>query len=160
MFWGIASTVAAVMMGIIMIFVRIKLQEKPATVKKIILPPIFMSTGALMFIFPIFRISWFQTIESFVIGMIFSIFLIKSSKFTIRDGEIYLNPSKAFPFILLGLLLARIILKILVSGYVSLGETGGMFFILAFGMIVTWRIVMLYQFLQLKKSIEWKKHLA
>lgn len=160
MFWGIASTVAAVMMGFIMIFVRLRMSEKPTSVKRIILPPIFMSTGALMFIFPVFRISWYQTIESFVVGMIFSIFLIKSSKFEIRNGEIYLNPSKAFPFILIGLLIVRIVLKIVISGYISLGETGGMFFILAFGMIVTWRLVMLYQYINLKKSKEVKEHLA
>src|SRR5690625_1929945 len=102
MFWGVLTTIVAIMMGVIMIFVRMTMGKKPTSVKRIILPPLFMSTGALMFVFPILRISWFQVFESFIIGMVFSIFLIKSSKFEIRDGEIYLNPSKAFPFILLG----------------------------------------------------------
>ncbi len=160
MFWGVLTTIVAIMMGVIMIFVRMKMGKKPTSMKRIILPPLFMSTGALMFVFPIFRISWYQVFESFIIGMVFSIFLIKSSKFEIRDGEIYLNPSKAFPFILLGLLVIRIILKVIVSGHITLGETGGVFFILAFGMISTWRIAMLYQYVQLKKSLELKKHLA
>lgn len=160
MFWGIVSTVGATIMAVIMIFVRLRMAKKPASVKKIILPPLFMSTGALMYIFPVFQISWYQVIESFALGMVFSIILIKFSKFEIHDGEIYLNPSKAFPFILFGLLLVRIALKVLISGYISLGETGGIFFMLAFGMILTWRIAMLFQYLQLKKSLTEQKHLA
>ncbi|MHA6251198.1 CcdC family protein [Oceanobacillus sp. CAU 1775] len=157
MVWGIASMVVAVVMATAMIFFRMKMARRPATVKKIILPPVFMSTGALMFIFPVFQISWLQVIESFVVGIIFSIILIKISKFEIRDGEIYLNPSKAFPFILFGLLAVRLILKLIVGAHISLGETSGMFFILAFGMILTWRLVMLYKFTELRKSMTLEK---
>lgn len=152
MIWGIASTIVAVMMGITMIFVRLRTAKRPTSMKRIILPPLFMSTGAFMFVFPVFQISWIQVMEAFVVGMIFSILLIKSSKFEIREGEIYLNPSKAFPFILIGLLIVRFILKLIVGAQISLGETSGLFFILAFGMILTWRTVMLYQFVQVKKS--------
>ncbi len=153
MIWGIASTIVALMMAITMIFVRLKMAKKPTTVKKIILPPLFMSTGALMFLLPAFHISWAQVLEAFLVGMVFSVFLIKSSKFEIRDGDVYLNPSKAFPMILVGLLIVRIILKIVVGATISLTETSSMFFILAFGMILTWRVTMLLQFLQIKKSV-------
>jgi membrane protein CcdC involved in cytochrome C biogenesis len=151
MFWLVASTVVAALMATAMIVVRLRASKKPASVKKIVLPPLFMSTGALMFVFPVFQIAWIQVLEAFLVGMFFSIFLIKSSKFEIRNGDIFLVPSKAFPFILIGLLVARIIIKLIVGSQISLGETSGMFFMLAFGMIFTWRIVMLYQFLQLKK---------
>lgn len=154
MMWGIASMVVAVFMATLMIFVRMKMAKRPATVKKIILPPLFMSTGALMFIFPVFQITWLQVAEAFAVGIIFSIILIKISKFEIRENEIYLNPSKAFPFILFGLLAARLLLKLVVGAHISLGETSGMFFILAFGMILTWRLAMLYQFTQLKRKLE------
>ncbi|WP_405102005.1 CcdC family protein [Oceanobacillus sp. FSL H7-0719] len=153
MMLGIASTIVALVMAITMIFVRLRMAKRPATMKKIILPPLFMSTGALMFIFPAFQITWLQVFEAFFVGMIFSILLIKSSKFEIREGDIYLNPSKAFPVILVGLLVLRIILKLIVGATISLGETSGMFFILAFGMILTWRVTMLFQFLQMKKSV-------
>lgn len=152
MIWGIASTVVAAMMATTMIFVRLRTAKRPTSMKRIILPPLFMSTGAFMFFFPVFQISWIQVMEAFLVGMIFSILLIKSSKFEIREGEIYLNPSKAFPFILIGLLIVRFILKLIVGAQISLGETSGLFFILAFGMILTWRTVMLYQFVQVKKS--------
>jgi len=151
MFWLVATTVVAAAMAIVMIFVRLRASKKPATIKKIILPPVFMSTGALMFIFPVFHITWVQVLEAFLVGMVFSLFLIKSSKFEIRGNDIYLIPSKAFPFILFGLLAVRIAFKLIAGSYISLGETSGMFFILALGMILTWRVVMLYQFMQIKK---------
>ncbi|WP_067728928.1 CcdC family protein [Oceanobacillus damuensis] len=151
MFWLVASTAVAALMAAAMIVIRLRASKKPASVKKIILPPLFMSTGALMFLFPVFHISWVQMLEAFLVGMIFSILLIKASRFEVRGDDIFLIPSRAFPFILIGLLVIRIIIKLIVGSHISLGETSGMFFMLAFGMIITWRTVMLYQFLQLKK---------
>jgi len=143
-------------MALAMIIIRLKAAKKPTNAKKIMLPPLFMSTGALMFLFPVFQITWLQFIEAMAIGIICSIFLIKTSRFEIRDEEIYLIPSKAFAFILFGLLIFRIILKLLVGSTISLGETSGMFFVLAFGMIITWRYSMLYKFLQLEKKLDLK----
>ncbi|MBN9652946.1 DUF1453 family protein [Halobacillus litoralis] len=160
MFWLIASTIVAAGMATAMIFVRLRAAKKPASVKKIILPPFMMSTGALMFVFPVFRVEWTQVIEAVLIGVIFSIFLIRTSKFEVRDGDIYLKPSRAFVFILFGLLILRVVFKIIIGQHVSLGETSGMFFLLAFGMIMTWRIAMLKQYLQLEKKLELKKDLA
>lgn len=156
MFWIIASTVVAAFMATTMIFVRLKASQQPASVKKIILPPIFMSTGAFMFIFPVFRVSWSQVLEALVVGMIFSIFLIKTSRFEIKDNEIYLIPSKAFVFILFGLLAVRLLAKTYLGTKVSLGETSGMFFLLAFGMIATWRIAMLIKYKKLETKLNEK----
>lgn len=160
MLWLIASTIIGAGMATGMIFVRLRAAKQPASVKKIILPPFFMSTGALMFVFPIFRVQGSQVLEALLIGIIFSIFLIKTSKFEVRDGEIYLTPSKAFVFILISLLILRVVFKIIIGQDVSFGETSGMFFLLAFGMIITWRLAMLRQYLQLEKNIETKKDLA
>lgn len=153
MFWLIASTVVACFMAVTMIFIRLKASKQPASVKKIILPPLFMSTGALMFVFPEFQVKWVQVVEAFSVGVIFSFFLIKSSKFEIKNQAIYLIPSKSFIFILFGLLLVRIIMKLAIGATISFGETSGMFFLLAFGMIVTWRIAMLYKFKKLEKQL-------
>jgi membrane protein CcdC involved in cytochrome C biogenesis len=156
MFWVIASTAIAAAMALIMIRIRLKASTKPASVKSIILPPLFMSTGALMFIFPVFQITWMQVIEALAVGIICSVFLIRTSKFEIRDNAIYLIPSRAFGIILIGLLVFRIVLKLLVGSTISFGETSGMFFVLAFGMIITWRLSMLYQYFQLEKKLEAK----
>lgn len=154
MFLVIASTVVALFMAITMVFVRLKAAKKPATVKKIILPPIFMSTGALMFLFPEFQVTWKEVLEAIIVGMIFSIFLIKTSRFEIKKDAIYLIPSKSFIFILIGLLIIRLAAKFFMGRTISLGETSGMFFLLAFGMIVTWRIAMLYKYKKLEKKLK------
>lgn len=136
------SSITAVLMGIFVIMMRTKAAKKPATAKKIILPPIFMSTGALMYLFPQFRITPMEILEALTVGLIFSIFLIKTSTFEVRGEEIYLKRSKAFVYILIGLLVVRILLKSYLSASIDVGELSGMFWLLAFGMIVPWRIAM------------------
>jgi membrane protein CcdC involved in cytochrome C biogenesis len=140
------TTVGALGMGVMAMIVRSKSAKKPASVKKIVLPPLFMSTGALMFVFPFFRVEPLQVMEALLVGMLFSVVLIWTSKFEVRDGDIYLKQSKAFVFILIGLLLVRLVGKVVLSASIDIGELGGMFWILAFGMIVPWRLAMLWQF--------------
>lgn len=148
----IASSIVAICMGFMVIFIRMKAQKKPVSSKKIILPPLFMSTGALMFLFPVFRVTLGEFLEAIAVGMIFSILLIKTSKFEIRDNDIYLKRSKAFAFILIGLLLIRILAKSILSASIDYGELSGMFWILAFGMIVPWRITMYLQYRKLQQE--------
>lgn len=106
-----------------------------------------------MFLHPYFRVTPIEIAEALGVGILFSILLIKTTQFEIRDNEIYMKRSKAFAFILIGLLIARIILKLIVTSTVDIGETGGMFWILAFGMIVPWRIAMLFQYKKLEKQL-------
>lgn len=149
----IGSTIIAVMMATAMIFVRARAAKKPVSAKKIILPPLFMSSGALMFLSPEFQVAWSQVLEAFGVGVLFSVLLIISTKFKIKGEEIYLIPSKSFIFILVGLLLVRIVAKLIIGSHISLGETSGMFYLLAFGMIVSWRIAMLYKYKKLEKQL-------
>ncbi len=152
MFWAIASTVVGLMMASMMIIVRARASKRPTNAVRILLPPLFMSTGAFMFVVPLFRVSLSQVTEALIVGMIFSVFLIKSTSFTYEKGNIYLKPSKYFVVILIGLLIIRIIMKLALSSTISVGETSGMFFLLAFGMIATWRMVMFIKYLKLKKE--------
>ncbi|GAM13170.1 CcdC family protein [Mesobacillus selenatarsenatis] len=149
----LASTVGAIGMAIFVTIMRMKAAKKPASAKKIILPPIFMSTGALMFIFPVFRVHFLQIIEALSVGILFSILLIKTSKFEVRGREIFLKRSKAFVFILIGLLIVRVIAKLVLSSSIDFGELSGMFWILAFGMIVPWRVAMYLQFKKLHNEL-------
>nr|WP_239587215.1 cytochrome c biogenesis protein CcdC [Bacillus ectoiniformans] len=149
-----ASSILALVMGIGVIFIRMKAAKKPTSVKKIILPPFFMSTGALMFVVPEFRVTLMEFLEAMAVGMIFSILLIKTSKFEIRGEDIYLKRSKAFPIILMSLLVIRLVGKVMLSTTIDLGELSGMFFILAFSMIVPWRIAMYVEYRKLLRSIE------
>ena len=148
----IISFIVPIIMATIIIIWRLKATEKPITKRKIILPPLMMSTGALMYIFPYFRIGWQQILEALAIGFIFSIILIMNTKFEIRDEKIYVKYSKAFGVILIVLLIIRIILKAYLTRTIDVGETGGMFWMLAFGMIVPWRAAMYIRYVQLVKK--------
>ncbi|GLY12178.1 membrane protein [Bacillus badius] len=149
----VASSVLAVVMGITVIFIRMKAAKKPTSANKIMLPPLFMSTGALMFVIPEFRVTSMELLEAVAVGMLFSILLIKTSNFEVRDEDIYLKRSKAFPIILISLLIVRIIGKVMLSSTIDVGQLSGMFFILAFAMIVPWRIAMYRQYRSLRATL-------
>ena len=148
----IGSTIMAILMGSFVMFIRLRAQKKPVSTKKILIPPFAMSTGALMFLFEEFRVAPLQIAEAFGIGLLFSIVLIATSKFEVREDAIYMKQSKAFPFILVGLLILRVVLKLLFSDSLDVGELAGMFFLLAFAMILPWRIGMLIKYKRLEKS--------
>jgi membrane protein CcdC involved in cytochrome C biogenesis len=149
----IFSIVFAFLMGAVVIVIRMKAQNFPVNEKKIILPPFFMATGALMYVIPYFRLTGTEILESFVLGVLFSTVLIWTSRFEVKGSEIYMKRSKAFPIILISLLVIRTVIKIFISNEIDPGEIAGMFFLLAFCMIVPWRLAMYYKYKKVKKSI-------
>jgi len=151
---AVLSSIIALCMAVGMMFLRLKSAKKPVTLKKIILPPIFMSTGACMYFLPEFRLTTTEILEAVIVGLFFSIFLIKTSKFEIRGKDIFLIPSKAFIFILVGLLAVRLGMKEYLSQSIDLGQLSGMFFLLAFAMIVSWRIGMYRSFMKLQREMQ------
>jgi membrane protein CcdC involved in cytochrome C biogenesis len=148
-----AGIIVALGMAIFWNVYRMKEAAKPVTAKKIILPPFFMSTGAFMYVVPVFRITLAEMVEAVLVGMFFSIFLIITSKFEIRGTEIYLQRSKAFVIIIFGLLAVRIAWKSYLSNSVDYGQLSGMFFLLAFAMIVCWRIAMYFSYKKMEKKV-------
>lgn len=125
---------------------RMRAAKKPVSAKKIILPPLFMSTGFFMFHFPESVTPVIYDFIAFGIGMILSIPLILTSKFVIVGEEVYLRRSNIFFLILLGLLLIRTAMKIWIGDTFTPMQTAGLFFVLAFGMILPWRVAMLYMY--------------
>ncbi len=107
-----------------------------------------------MFVFEEFRVPFSQVIESILVGLLFSIVLIKTTNFEEKNEKLYVKKSRAFLLILFGLLIIRFVAKLLLSSTIDVGELGGMFWILAFAMIIPWRIGMLVKYFKLKKAIE------
>jgi membrane protein CcdC involved in cytochrome C biogenesis len=141
-------------MGTIVMIVRLRSAKKPASVRGIILPPLFMSTGFVMFHFPETATPLTYDLIAFFIGMLLSVPLILTSKFEVVGQDVYLKRSKAFFFILFGLLAIRFVIKLWVNDTFSPLQAAGLFFVLAYGMIVPWRVAMLYMYRQLvKKSV-------
>lgn len=139
----IGSTLGAVFMALMVIFIRLKASSRPVTLRKIWIPPFGMATGFAMFVVPEVRFPLWWAAIAFLIGwFIFAYPLMRSTIFEQRDGQIYAQRSKSFIFILLGLLLVRTLLHEFINRYITVPQSGGLFFILAFGMILHWRAFM------------------
>lgn len=149
----IFGMIMAVFMTIFWNLYRVKETMRPLTIKKIVLPPLFMSTGAFMYVVPAFRLTGVDVIEAILLGAICSIFLIKTSKFEVKDNQIYLQRSKAFLIVILGLFIVRTGIKSILSAEIHYGELSGMFFLVAFVMIVMWRVSMFIQYKKMMKEI-------
>lgn len=149
----IGSLLIGILFAVSIIIVRMKASNRPASIKKILLPPVFMSTGFLMFVVPQTRVPLTEALGAFLVGVLFSFFLIKTSKFEIHGDDVFLKRSKAFIFILVGLLVIRTVLKIYLEKSIDLPQTSGLFFILAFGMILPWRIAMFAMYRRLMRRI-------
>lgn len=137
-------------MALMVMLVRMRASSKPVNAMKIIMPPIGMSTGFLMFIAPVTRIPIEWGIASFLVGaLLFSYPLIKTSNMYVQDGHVYMKRSKAFVGILLVLLVVRFALHGYVEEWITIYQTGAVFFVLAYGMLLPWRIYMYMQFRKL-----------
>src|SRR5690606_27676341 len=111
-----------------------------------------MSTGAFMFVFEEFWVPFPQVMESVFVGLLFSLVLIKTTNFEVIKEKLFVKKSKAFLFILGGLLVFRLVAKLILSNTIDVGELAGIFWILAFAMILPWRIGMLVKYYKLRNK--------
>lgn len=143
----IVFTFGAMAMAIGALFIRLKASRRPVTIKKIVIPPLGMTTGLCMFVAPQTHIPVLWGVIAFAFGwLLFSYPLIRTTHFETVNGEIFAQRSRSFVFILIGLLAIRMLLHEAVEQYVSVLQTGALFFLLAYGMIIRWRLFMLKQY--------------
>lgn len=149
------SVLFSVLAGVALIVLRLRASRKPATLRKIVIPPLGMATGFIMFAFPQTHIPWLWAFSAFGIGLlIFAFPLIVTTRMERRLSEIYVIRSKAFVVIIVGLLIIRLALRGVIGPYLSMPQTGAVFYLLAFGMIVPWRIAMLGDYLALRRGVQ------
>lgn len=150
----IAFTLGVATMALMVIFLRIRSTKRPVTAKGIIMPPLGMSTGFLMFLHPSTHFPFWWGILAFLTGAVFlATPLIWTSRFETVNGQIYLKRSLSFIMILLTLLSARLLLHSYVEQHISIPQTAGLFFTLAFGMILPWRVGMYLRYRRLRESL-------
>ena len=142
--------IAAVVGTVAILIWRIRESQRPVTPRGIVIPPLGMSTGFSMFAVRAFRVPLWWGLIAFVAGaLVFAYPLLASTTLT-RDGDVVMmRRSRAFIAILLGLAAVRFALRGYVGHIISPQQTAGLFFILAFGMIVRWRSVMWMQYQKL-----------
>lgn len=129
---------------------RMRETRTAVTERSIILPPLAMSTGFAMFAVPVFRVPAWWAVLAFVAGAaLFAVPLARSSRLFRQGDVVLLQRSRAFLAILLGLAAVRFALRGWIDQYVSAEQTAALLFVLAFGMILRWRIGMLRAFRRL-----------
>ena len=120
---------------------RVQETRRPVTAAKLLIPPLGMSTGFAMFLFPPTRISLTWAIAALLAGgLLLSYPLSRTSELTRHGEHIMLKRSKAFLWVMLGLVTLRIVARSYVEDYVSPLQTGSIFFLLAFGTLLPWRV--------------------
>src|ERR1700759_295576 len=118
---------------------RVRETMRPVTARKIVIPPLGMSTGFSMFAYPPMRFPFTWGLISFAFGaLVLSYPLIKSSKLVRHGDVIMLRGSPAFLLIFFGLFAVRPAARGWIERNMPITplQTGGLFFVLAFGMIV------------------------
>ena len=143
----IASFGAAIIGTLAILAWRVRESRRPVSLRSLIIPPLGMSTGFSMFAMPAFRIPWTWGLAAFVLGaLVFAYPLVSSPQLTIEDGLIMMRRSRWFLVVILGLAAVRLGLREYVSSIISVQQTAGLFFVLAFGMIVRWRTTLLLEY--------------
>ncbi len=126
--------------GAAVIVWRIRETRTAVTLKKILIPPAGMSTGFSMFAVSDFRIPWLWALIAFATGAtLFAWPLVATTKLRRQGAVIMMKRSPAFLVVIFALLAIRFFADGFFSRFLTVPQTAGTFFILAFGMIVVWR---------------------
>ena len=129
---------------------RFRETSSPVTIRSLVIPPLGMSTGLSMFIAPQTRVPPWMALGALALGaLVFSVPLARSSKLTKEGDHFLMKRSPAFLLILLGLLAARFALRSWIELYVTQLQAGALFFLIAFGAIVRWRVSLVLEFRRL-----------
>jgi membrane protein CcdC involved in cytochrome C biogenesis len=129
---------------------RVREGRTAVTARKILIPPMGMATGFSMFLVPACRIPWQWAACAFVIGATLLAYPLLRTSRLIHDGKaIMMQRSSAFFVVVIALAVIRILAHTYFDRFLSLEQTGALFFVLAFGMIVRWRTRMYLEYRQI-----------
>lgn len=132
---------------------RVREAQTPVTLKKILIAPLGMSTGLAMFALPMCRIPWSWALGAFAAGaLLFSYPMVRSSHLHREGDHVMMRRSKAFLWVFFGIVATRLALRSYFDTVLTPPQTGGLFFLLAFGMILGWRGWMLLQYRRLTRQ--------
>ncbi|MGA8043113.1 MAG: cytochrome c biogenesis protein CcdC [Terracidiphilus sp.] len=131
---------------------RVREGRSAVTIKKLVMPPVGMATGFSMFVVPMFRVPWSWALAAFLIGAIVLAYPLLLTSSLRRDGDtIMMKRSSAFFAVVIVLAAVRYFAREYFDKYLTLEQTGGLFFILAFGMILRWRLKLLSLYMKLTR---------
>ncbi|MGD0900969.1 MAG: cytochrome c biogenesis protein CcdC [Thermoguttaceae bacterium] len=126
---------------------RVREGRTAVTLKKIVMPPIGMATGFCMFLVPAFRMPWTWGIGAFLIGaVVFAYPLLLTSDLHLQNGVIMMKRSSAFFAVIIVLAVVRYLARGYFDRFLTLEQTGAIFYLLAFGMILRWRAKLFFAY--------------
>jgi membrane protein CcdC involved in cytochrome C biogenesis len=145
------AAVTGSMIGLLAVMAwRVREARGAVSIKKIVLPPLGMATGFSMFIVPAFRIPWAWAGIAFLTGAIGLAYPLLLTSRLVRQGDvIMMQRSNAFFTVILGLAAIRLLARGYLDTVLSAQQTGALFYLLAFGMILRWRAQMLLEYRKL-----------
>lgn len=141
-------SVASAILGFFAVLAwRIREGRSAVTLRKIIIPPLGMATGFCMFLAAPFRVPILWALLSFAIGAIVLAYpLIRTSRLSLQGDIVMMHRSASFFIVIVVLAIIRILAHSYLDTVMSIEQTAGLFFILAFGMILRWRTSMLFEY--------------
>jgi len=142
------------LMGMLAVLVwRVREGRSAVTLRKILIPPMGMATGFSMFILPIFRVPWAWAIGAFLMGAIALAYpLLKTSRLHREGDTVVMKRSGAFFAVVIVLAAIRLLARSYLDTVLTIEQTGALFFVLAFGMILRWRMSMYFEYRTLTAS--------
>jgi membrane protein CcdC involved in cytochrome C biogenesis len=149
----IGSMAAAILGALAVLAWRMHESRRPVSLPGLIIPPLGMSTGFSMFAMHAFRVPWTWGLSAFVLGAaLFAQPVIATSRLTREGNVVMMRRSPWFIMIILALAAIRLALRGYVGAFISPQQTAGLFFILAFGMIIRWRSSLFLQYQRLTSN--------
>ena len=145
------TAIAGSLIGLIAILIwRVRESATPISTRKIVIPPMGMATGFSMFIVPSFRVPFTWAAAAFLAGALALAWPLLRTTRLIRQGDaVMMQRSAAFFSVIIALAAIRLLARGYFDKVLSAEQTGAIFFIVAFGMILRWRIRMLLDYRRL-----------
>ena len=139
---------------------RVGEARSAVSVKKIVIPPLGMATGFSMFAAPAFRVPWAWAVIALAVGAVALAFPLLLTSRLVRQGDVIMmqrSPrrsrrelrSNAFFVTIVVLATIRLLARGYLDTVLSMQQTGALFYLLAFGMIVRWRTRMFLEYRKL-----------
>jgi len=149
-FPGGLSIVGSIAGAIAVLTWRVQEARSAVSIRKIVIPPMGMATGFCMFLVPAFRVPWSWAALAFLTGAIALAYpLLVTSRLERQGDVVMMKRSNAFFSVILALAAIRIIAHGYLDTILTVQQTGALFYLLAFGMILRWRTQMLLEYRRL-----------
>ena len=145
------GAIAGSVIGLIAVLAwRVREARGAVSIKKIVIPPLGMATGFSMFAVSSFRVPLAWAGIALLTGALALAYPLLLTSRLVRQGDVVMmQRSNAFFAVILGLAAIRLLARGYLDTVLTMQQTGALFYLLAFGMIVRWRAQMLLEYRRL-----------